>query len=130
MKNDYICPSCRGHLKVKNSVIFAARREDGVCGLLLLSPELGDYSVRKHRSFDLKEGEKTDLYCPICHADLMAKNYNSNLARIIRINEFGDEEVILISEIVGERCTYVIHGKKVDRFGEHATNYFGAGTEF
>jgi len=130
MKNDYICPFCRGHLKVKNSVIFSAKKPNGETGLLLLSPEIGDYSVKHHRSFNLLEGEKTDLYCPICHADLMAKNYNSNLARIIRINEFGEENPILISEIVGERCTYVIHGKKVDRFGDDAMNYFGAGTEF
>ncbi|MDZ7797112.1 MAG: hypothetical protein U5N56_08735 [Candidatus Marinimicrobia bacterium] len=83
MKYDYVCPFCRGHLKVKNSVIFSARKENGDRGLLLLSPEPGDYSVRKHRTFPLKDGERTDMYCPICHSNLMAQNYNENLARII-----------------------------------------------
>ncbi|MEA2077141.1 MAG: hypothetical protein U9O95_03895 [Candidatus Marinimicrobia bacterium] len=130
MKSDYVCPFCRGHLKVKNSVIFSARKPNGERGILLLSPEIGNYSVRKHRTFNLCDGDKTDLYCPICHANLMAQNYNNNLARIISIDEYGDENIILISEIVGERCTYIIHGKQVDKFGEDSTNYFGAGTEF
>jgi hypothetical protein len=60
----------------------------------------------------------------------MAQNYNNNLARIIQIDEYGEENVVLISEIVGERCTYIIHGKQVDKFGDDSTNYFGAGTEF
>lgn len=130
MKNDYVCPFCKGHLKVKNSVIFSARKPDGERGILLLSPELGNYSVRKHHTFKMEDGDKIDLYCPICHANLMAQNYNNNLARIINIDEHGNENIILISEIVGERCTYVIHGKQVDRFGDDEPNYFGAGTEF
>ncbi len=130
MKYDYVCPFCRGHLKIKNSVIFSARKENGDRGLLLLSPELGDYSVRKHRTFPLKDGERTDLYCPICHSNLMAQNYNENLARIIQIDEKGEENIVLISEIAGERCTYVIHGKKVEKFGDDSVNYFGAGGDF
>lgn len=130
MKNDYVCPFCRGYLKVKNSVIFSARRPDGERGILLLSPEVGNYTVRKHRTFKLEDGVKTDLYCPICHANLMAQHYHNNLARIIQIDEFGDENIVLISEIVGERCTYIIKGKLVDKFGDNSTNYFGAGTEF
>jgi hypothetical protein len=130
MKNDYVCPFCRGHLKVKNSVIFSARTRNGERGLLLLSPEIGNYTVRKHSSFTLKDGERTDLYCPICHSNLMAQNYNDNLARIIRIDEKGEENIVLISEIVGERCTYVIHGKKMEKYGDDTVNYFGAGGEF
>ncbi|MCK4813278.1 MAG: hypothetical protein KAT14_05000 [Candidatus Marinimicrobia bacterium] len=130
MNNDYVCPFCRGHLKVKNSVIFSARKPNGERGIILLSPEIGNYTVRKHSSFSLEDGERIGLYCPICHANLMAQNYNNNLARIISIDEHGEENIILISEIVGERCTYIIDGKKVDRFGEDAMNYFGAGTEF
>ncbi len=130
MKNDYVCPFCRGYLKVKNSVIFSARKENGEQGLLLMSPEIGNYTVRKHRSFRLADGERTDLYCPICHANLMAQNYNENLARIIQIDEENEENIVLISEIVGERCTYVIHGKKVEKYGDDAVNYFGAGGDF
>ncbi|MDZ7821632.1 MAG: hypothetical protein U5N26_07355 [Candidatus Marinimicrobia bacterium] len=130
MKNDYVCPFCRGYLKVKNSVIFSARKENGEQGLLLMSPEIGNYTVQKHRSFRLVDGERTDLYCPICHANLMAQNYNENLARIIQIDEENEENIVLISEIVGERCTYVIHGKKVEKYGDDAVNYFGAGGDF
>ncbi|MFA6617833.1 MAG: hypothetical protein WCT23_02050 [Candidatus Neomarinimicrobiota bacterium] len=125
MKNDYLCPFCRGYLKVKNSVIFSARKPDGERGIILLSPAIADYTVHKHRSFKLDEGIKVDLNCPICHANLMAQHYNNNLARIIQVNEFGDENIVLISEIVGERCTYIIHGKQIDKFGDDSTNYFG-----
>ncbi len=129
MRNDYMCPFCKGYLKVKNSVIFSARKPDGERGILLLSPEIGNYTVRKHRSFNLCDGDRTDLYCPICHANLMAQNYNHNLARIISVDEFGEESIILISEIVGEKCTYIVHGKQVEKYGDDSTNYFGAGTE-
>ncbi len=129
MKNDYKCPYCRGILKAKNSVILSARKQNGERGLILLSPQIGNYSVRKHSSFSLTEGERLDLYCPICHANLMAQNYHENLARLVRIDEFGEESIILFSEIVGEHCTFIIQGKKVERYGDDSTNYFGAGTE-
>ncbi|MDZ7797111.1 MAG: hypothetical protein U5N56_08730 [Candidatus Marinimicrobia bacterium] len=47
-----------------------------------------------------------------------------------QIDEKGEENIVLISEIVGERCTYVIHGKKVEKFGDDSVNYFGAGGDF
>lgn len=125
MKNEYLCPFCRGYLKVKNSVIFSARKPEGERGIILLSPEIANYTVRKHSSFKLEDGMRIDLYCPICHANLMAQHYHNNLARIIQINESGEESVVLISEIIGERCTYIIRGEQIDRFGDDSTNYFG-----
>ena len=129
MNNEYVCPYCRGHLKVKNSVILAGRKENGERGLILLSPQLGDYTIRRHRSFTLNEGEKTDIYCPICHANLMAQKYNNNLARLIAIDGNGRESEILISEVVGERCTYIVRGEKIDSYGDDSTNYFGASSD-
>lgn len=129
MKNEYVCPYCRGHLKVKNSVILAGRKENGERGLILLSPEVGDYTVRHHHGFLLNDGERTDIYCPICHANLMAQKYNNNLARLIAIDESGQQSEILISEIVGERCTYIVKSERMESFGDDSPNYFGAGSD-
>ncbi len=129
MKNDYLCPHCRGHLKVHEYIVFSAKTEDGQKGMMLLSPEVGDYRLKVHPSFKLTEGKHIDYYCPICHTDLAAKDLNDNLARIIKVGDAGTEDILLFSEIAGEKCTYVIHpDEKMDVFGEnsqHYMNFFG-----
>lgn len=124
MKNDYLCPHCRGHLKVHEYIVVSAKKENGATGLLFLSPKVGDYKTKTHISFKLEEGQHLDIYCPICHEDLAAKDVNSNLARIIRVVEAGVEDILLFSEITGEHCTYVIHpDDEMEAFGEDSQQY-------
>ncbi len=129
MKNDYVCPHCRGHLKVHQYIVISARTEDDRKGLLFLSPEIGDYTSKTHPTLKLETGKHVDYYCPICHADLAAKDVNNNLARIIKVDESGTEDILLFSEIAGEKCTYVIHpDDEMDTFGDdcqHYMNFFG-----
>jgi|AntAceMinimDraft_9_1070365.scaffolds.fasta_scaffold218790_2 hypothetical protein len=133
MENDYLCPKCKGHLKIKKSIVFAAKTPSGERGLIFLSPEIGDYHITKHPEFKIKEGAHIEFFCPICHENLEAKSLNDNLAKIILKDKKGIEHDILFSEIVGEKCTYVIYENRVDSFGkdaEHYVNFFGAGSDF
>jgi len=129
MTNEYLCPYCRGNLKIGNDIVFAVRTKNEQRGILLLSPKLGNYRVRKHDSLALKEGERLDTFCPMCHSNLRAINVNTNLAEVLMIDTDGDEYEIYFSEIVGEHVTFKIKDADIESFGddtESYMNYFGA----
>jgi hypothetical protein len=122
MENDFICPICRGYLRVGNDLIFSLKKSDNKKGLILLSPELGNYTFRKHPAFELVKGEELVFYCPICHANLTS-DVDKNLVKVIMIDEKGEKYEILFSDVVGEKSTYKVKGKEVIRLGEDAERY-------
>jgi len=68
MAVEYLCKACRGHLNVKTSIVLAAQKmNSSQRGLVFLNPEIGNYTVTTHPSFQLKEGEEYIFTCPICH---------------------------------------------------------------
>ena len=113
MKNDYLCPKCRGHLKVNNFIIITAQTKYINEGLLLLSPELGNYTIHKHPSFKFKKGVQYQFECPICDQNLMAKDVDEHLVKLLMIDEDKNEYDILFSGIFGEQCTYIIKDREV-----------------
>lgn len=114
MAIDYLCKVCRGHLLVKNSIVLAtAKKNHSQRGLVLLNPELGNYTTTTHPSFKIKEGEQYIYTCPICHSQLNSAKYK-HLVRIIMIDDNGKEFDIYFSGIAGEKCTYKIRGNKVE----------------
>jgi hypothetical protein len=124
MKVNFLCPHCRGHLRVSNSIIFLTKTSKGKSGLLLLSPELGDYSVKIHPEYsNFTDGEILNFICPICYENLDAEEYDKNLAKVIMQEEDGKESTIVFSKITGEKCTYQVHKGKVKSFGGHANGY-------
>ncbi|NQV43155.1 MAG: hypothetical protein HQ506_12465 [Candidatus Marinimicrobia bacterium] len=123
MKNEYVCPYCRGSLKVDNDIVFAIRTKNEQRGLIMVSPELGDYRFRKHPDLDLKDGDRLETFCPMCHSNLKAINVNSNLAEVIMVNEEGDEYQIYFSEIVGEHVTFKIKDAEMEKFGDDSEGY-------
>jgi hypothetical protein len=123
MKNDYLCPYCRGHLRVHEYIVFLARAKKEKKGLIFLSPEVGDYGYKSHPTFKIEKGKHVDFFCPICHANLAAKDITKNLARVIMVEATGTESILLFSEIAGEKCTYLIHENDVDAFGEDSDRY-------
>ena len=62
MGNSFLCPKCFGHLKVGDSLVFSTRTKEGRSGLILLSPQLGNYKVSNHPSFDFKEGDYVEFF--------------------------------------------------------------------
>ena len=72
MKNDYLCPYCKGKLNVKRNIVLAVRNEAQQRGLIFLSAKIGNYESITHPSFIVKEGEQLEIFCPMCHANLKA----------------------------------------------------------
>lgn len=129
MKKDYLCPYCKGQLKVGNNIVLSVHTETGKNGLIFLSPELGNYKRTTHPNFKVKEGEHLEIFCPICHANLKAIEFNENLAKVLMADESQKVYEILFSEIEGEHCTYKLVEDMIESYGEHVdhyVNHFGA----
>ena len=115
MAVQYLCKVCRGHLNVKTSIILAATNlsNRSLRGLVLLNPELGNYTKTTHPSFQIKKGTEYIYTCPICSAQLNSMKY-LHMVRIIMIDDKGKEYNIYFSGIAGEKCTYKIRDNKVE----------------
>lgn len=123
MANQYLCKACRGVLNVKTSIILAATKiNSSKKGLIFLNPELGNYTVTTHPSFKVEEGEEYLINCPICHSHLNSLKYD-HLVRVIMVDDNGDEFDIYFSDIVGEKCTYKMSGKIVEKIGPDSVKY-------
>ena len=129
MSNDFVCPYCKGKLNLKGNLVLSVKNQEGKSGLICLSPQLGNYKIETHSSFSLREGESTEYYCPICHSNLAALEFNENLVKILMVDSNQTVYEILFSGIAGEHCTYKIKGHEIESFGEDSqkyTNFFGA----
>lgn len=132
-RNDFLCPSCRGHLRPEDKLIFMGKTRSGQSGFVLLSPHLGEYTIRKHPSFRTREGEHLEFYCPLCHENIATHHEHINLVKIIMLTPDGKESEIVFSRIIGERCTYKIDGKEVEGYGPDSSeyrNFWGEGSDY
>ena len=122
MEKFYICPQCRGHLKVGEYIVFAAKNARKNSGLLLLHPRIGNYTSIKHPSFDYIDGESIDFYCPLCQNRLVA-SFDENLVYVIMIDRDQKEYDIYFSRIAGEQSTYQVRDDTVMSAGEDSSKY-------
>ena len=122
MKNNFICPKCNAFLNVGNHIILAANNNSGKSGMILFNSELGNYITETNPEFKVKEGEKYDFFCPICHEKLAA-GIHDNLSRIILIDQDNKHYEVLFSKIAGEKSTYKIIGESIEFYGNHQSNY-------
>jgi len=132
MERNFYCPFCHGQLYINERIVFSTQKEDGQKGLILLTPDLGDYRALKHPSYHIKEGEHLDFFCPICHKNLIVEKGNKKLTRVMMM-ETGEEYEVLFSQIAGERSTYVIGDHSFHAFGEDAqeyTNFWGVTPQY
>lgn len=122
MKLDYMCPKCKGHLRTGDQIILTVKKKGWSGGLILMHPELGNYTFDNHPSFKFEEGEHFDFYCPICMAKLSSKKHE-NLCMILMRDENNQIFEVLFSRIKGEKSTYQIIGESIDRFGRDSDMY-------
>ncbi len=122
MDNHFICPFCRGHLRVGEYIVFRIRNRRREKGLLLLHPEVGNYTSIKHPEFHFEDGERIDFFCPICLQSLDAA-IDENLVKVIMIDQEGQENEIYFSRIAGEQSTYQVSEEGVKATGEHSCRY-------
>lgn len=122
MSQNFICPRCNGYLNVGKQIILSAESEKGNAGLILFSPEIGNYSTEKNPLFETKEGEKFEFFCPLCRQKLAA-SVHDNLSHIIMIDEDNSKYQILFSKIAGEKSTYKIIGESTEIYGDQHSRY-------
>lgn len=122
MKQNYYCPICKSNLNIGNSLVFSAKSPENEKGLIFLDTELGNYNKSTHPEFQLREGVEYKFYCPVCHAKLN-KQENPNLVMVLMSDDTGKDYEIIISNIIGEHCTYKVKEKQVEQFGPHAERY-------
>jgi len=117
MKRNFICPKCEGRLLVGGFVILTVATKDDKRGLILLNPQLGDYTKVINPGFQIEKGEEVDFFCPLCHSDLSAHDIDKRLVRLIMIDENSEKHEIFFSGIEGESCTYKVSEKKYEKYG-------------
>jgi len=122
MKKFYLCPHCRGHLKVGDYIVFSALNNKKQKGLLLLHPQIGNYSSIKHPSFKYNDGDPIDFFCPLCQTKLVS-TFDENLVYVVMIDKDNVEYDIYFSRIAGEKSTYKVSGDTVMAAGENSSKY-------
>ena len=122
MYNNYKCPKCYGNIRVNDYIILSAKNKDLPGGLVLLHPELGNYSVSTHPDFKYTKGDIIDFFCPICHHSLDSSKH-MNLAMIVMTDEGGQDFDIYFSKVTGEKSTLKMIGEHMEVFGQHSEEY-------
>jgi len=122
MYSDYKCPNCRGNLRLGHNIILSAVKNDKSGAIIMLHPELGNYSADYHKETKFNEGDFVTFYCPICHHDLSSHKHE-NLAMVIMIGEDNKEYDIYFSQVAGEYSTVKMLGEHVELYGKHSDNY-------
>ena len=126
----YHCPHCSKVLNPGTKVVLLID-QSGERELILLSPDLGDYTVVYPLSFEPELGRKYTFLCPVCQTNLTS-GLNDNLVELDAETEDGRSERVGFSRVYGERATFVGSGPDhVTLYGDHATrydspNFFGA----
>ena len=116
---NYYCPTCSASLNVKNNVVLTVRKRNGDSGIVFLDTELGDYTKVKSSSLKLEKGEIVQLFCPVCHKNLLCLP-DYNLARLVMKDKNGENLTVLFSVKYGEESTYIMKDKKIhEKFGKH-----------
>ena len=121
MAKDYLCPICKGQIRVKNSILLSAKSKQNEKGLIFLNAEVGDYSITTHPDFKIHEGEEYIFYCPICHA-ILNREENPNLVKI-HMFDGKDNYEIYFSSLAGEKSTYKISDKSIEQIGPDSNHY-------
>ena len=128
MANDFICPYCKGKLNIEGNIVLSARTHEAKRGLVCISPEIGNYKTKTHPSFEIPDGEQAEFFCPVCHSNLAALEFNENLVKLLMTDDNHVVYEILFSGIAGEECTYKLKDHDIESFGgdsQKYRNFFG-----
>ena len=131
MKRTYSCPYCQGVLNPADKIVLCAELA-GKRGLVMLSPQPGNYRAVVPPGFPLKKKDRVDFVCPLCARDLSSPR-DPTMAQI-RFHAGTGSGTVAFSKTYGQHSTYFISQKsgEVKRYGEDASddvNFFGAGPE-
>jgi hypothetical protein len=129
--HDFLCKKCGGHLRVGDHLIFKVKNQKKKSALILLSPQIGNYTSVKHPSFEIEPDEYLEFYCPLCNTPIIS-DIHPNLAHVIQQDEYGKMSDVYFSQVVGEHSTFETDGDSLRVAGEDAGRYtyFKIGDKF
>ena len=132
MKRSYYCLKCGTDLNPGTKIILTFIAKSGQ-GLILFSPQPGNYSVIVPEAARFRQGEAVQFNCPVCHAEITSA-VNKNLAEIGFRFSNGLEGRVSFSRRYGEHATYFVTQEEIRTYGENAqvysqVNFFGEGPE-
>ncbi len=132
MSNKFFCPACMAHLNPGTKIVMRISKGRKK-GLILLSPQVGNYTSILPEGFGISRGEKVHFECPVCGADLTS-GVDRRLSEVLLKRGEGDFLRVNFSNTYGEEATFVITDDEVRAYGSHAGqysefNFFGAGSE-
>jgi len=130
MKRTYACPHCNAVLNPNVKIVLRARHEKRN-GLLLFSPQPGNYDVFIPRGFELTKGDRVEFACPVCGGDLSSTRGKA-WAEIHFSTDSGTRGSVVFSKVYGSHATCFITEEQERWYGEHAresTNFWGAGPD-
>ena len=133
MEINYKCPKCRCYLNIGKKIVLSVKVKSEQKGLILFDKELGNYETKKHELIQYEKGDLVGFYCPICHENLAADDVNSNLAKVLMVDENGNESSVMFSKIYGEQATFKVSESKVEPYGADSDkyiNFFGHGPSY
>lgn len=123
MKTKYLCPHCQSMVNIENNIVLIGKNKSGEKGIVMLHTKLGDYTSDFSSDFKINQGDTVKFLCPVCHSSLTNLK-NDSLAQFNLIDEDGNESLIVFSQIYGEKCTYIIKDKVVEKtFGDDIGKY-------
>jgi hypothetical protein len=87
-------------------------------GIVLLNPELGNYSYWNPPELKFVDGEKIEFMCPVCCESLNADHLQKDMVEIIMIGRDKKEYHVYFSSIAGKHATFkILGGNVVEEFG-------------
>lgn len=130
MKNTFLCPHCQSVLNPNVKILLAAKY-GGKRGMVLLSPQPGNYRFITDKNFveALAPGAEVEFYCPVCSKDLTAPS-SKQLVEVQLLTPGHEPRRVQFSRAHEVHATFVISGESVTSYGDDADdldniNFFG-----
>lgn len=130
MKNTFLCPHCQSVLNPNVKILLAAKY-GGKRGMVLLSPQPGNYKFIADKTFAeaLRPGAEVQFFCPVCSQDLTAAS-SKQMVELRLLTPGHESRRVQFSRAYGVHATFVIDGAEVTTFGDDAEdldniNFFG-----
>ncbi len=131
MKRRYFCPKCEANLNPNVKIILMVQLED-LQGLILISPQPGNYTIILADEIKPDAGDLLDFHCPVCGESLTVDD-NETMAYLNFHFSNGVDGTVYFARRFGEHATYFVDDDEVRVYGDNATqqgmNFFGSGQD-
>ena len=122
MNHLYFCPRCNATLNPNNKIIIAAANGQRH-GLILFSPQPGDYEAIVADDLGLRDGDLVEMRCPVCSA-VLTSEIDARMATItFKNHDTGAEGMVNFSRRFGEHATYFVTNEEIESYGDDAAAY-------